>query len=95
MCTTGKSGSCYALKSQYTPKYSVVDTDAHPSWPDPQVNNQMVVGTLMNICDHPNQVSIGQEWRPDERIGRVPIIVTGTKPLTLNPKVKFFDQWGA
>jgi hypothetical protein len=24
------------------------------------VNNQMVMGTLMNICDHPQQVSVGK-----------------------------------
>ena len=42
-----------------------------------QVNNQMVVGTLMNICDAPNQVSIGQEWRPGDWVKRIPIIVTG------------------
>lgn len=28
--------------------------------PQITVNNQMVVGTLMNICDNPKQVSIGQ-----------------------------------
>ena len=37
----------------------------------------MVVGTLMNICDSPNQVSIGQEWRPGDWVKRIPIIVTG------------------
>ena len=26
------------------------------------VNNQMVVGTLMNLCDNPTRVSIGQGW---------------------------------
>lgn len=42
-----------------------------------QVNNQMVVGTLMNICDAPNQVSIGQTWREGDWVKRIPIIVTG------------------
>lgn len=37
----------------------------------------MVVGTLMNLCDHPNQVSIGNEWREGDWIRRIPIIVTG------------------
>eukprot|EP00879_Flechtneria_rotunda_P020431 GHRR01021495.1.p1 GENE.GHRR01021495.1~~GHRR01021495.1.p1 ORF type:complete len:342 (+),score=68.73 GHRR01021495.1:1159-2184(+) len=41
------------------------------------VNNQIVVGTLMNICDNPNQVSIHQAWREGDFIQRVPIIVTG------------------
>ena len=37
----------------------------------------MVVGTLMNICDSPNQVSVYQGWREGDWIRRVPIIVTG------------------
>ncbi|KAL0037164.1 hypothetical protein WJX79_003556 [Trebouxia sp. C0005] len=41
------------------------------------VNNQIVVGTLMNICDDPNHVSVYQEWREGDVIQRVPIIVTG------------------
>ncbi|KAG2493553.1 hypothetical protein HYH03_008367 [Edaphochlamys debaryana] len=41
------------------------------------VNNQIVIGTLMNICDNPNVVSTGQEWRSVSRIRRTPIIVTG------------------
>ena len=41
------------------------------------VNNQIVVGTLMNICDDPNRVSVYQEWRDSDIIQRVPIIVTG------------------
>lgn len=41
------------------------------------VNNQIVVGTLMNICDDPNRVSIYQVWRDSDLIERVPIIVTG------------------
>ncbi|KAI8473751.1 MAG: hypothetical protein J3K34DRAFT_164814 [Monoraphidium minutum] len=47
------------------------------------VNNQVVVGTLMNICDHPKQVSISQEWREGDYIRRVPIIVTGNDFSTL------------
>ncbi|KXZ48423.1 hypothetical protein GPECTOR_28g831 [Gonium pectorale] len=41
------------------------------------VNNQIVIGTLMNICDNPNVVSTGQEWRSVDTIRRTPIIVTG------------------
>lgn len=41
------------------------------------VNNQMVVGTLMNLCDNPNRVSIGQGWMEDDVIRRIPIVVTG------------------
>ena len=41
------------------------------------VNNQIVIGTLMNICDDPNHVSIGAGWREGDHIRRVPIIVTG------------------
>lgn len=41
------------------------------------VNNQIVVGTLMNICDDPTRVSVYQEWREGNRIQRTPIIVTG------------------
>lgn len=42
------------------------------------VNNQMVTGTLMAICDNPNKVSMpGFEWRENDRNRRVPIIVTG------------------
>ena len=44
---------------------------------DAQVNNQNVFGTLMNIADNPNRVSIAQVWRENDVIGRVPIIVTG------------------
>ncbi len=42
-----------------------------------QVNNQIVIGTLMNIADDPNHVSVGQDWREGDYIGRVPIVVTG------------------
>jgi hypothetical protein len=38
---------------------------------------QVVVGTLMNICDNPNRVSVGQDWVEGERLRRIPIIVTG------------------
>jgi hypothetical protein len=41
------------------------------------VNNQMVVGTLMNLADNPTRVSIGQDWRDDDIVNRVPIICTG------------------
>lgn len=41
------------------------------------VNNQMVLGTLMNICDHPNQVSITSRWIEGDYCKRIPIILTG------------------
>ncbi|GAX74854.1 hypothetical protein CEUSTIGMA_g2300.t1 [Chlamydomonas eustigma] len=41
------------------------------------VNNQMVIGTLMNICDDPKRVSIGQDWIEQDVIRRTPIVVTG------------------
>ena len=41
------------------------------------VNNQMVIGTLMNICDDPERVSIGQDWIEQATIRRTPIVVTG------------------
>ncbi|KAG6555145.1 hypothetical protein Mapa_003180 [Marchantia paleacea] len=47
------------------------------------VNNQMVVGTLMNLCDNPTRVSVGQEWREADIVKRVPIIVTGNDFSTL------------
>lgn len=46
-------------------------------WPQVTVNNQIVIGTLMNICDDPNRVSVGAGWRENDTIRRVPIIVTG------------------
>ncbi|PSC73399.1 ribulose bisphosphate carboxylase oxygenase chloroplastic [Micractinium conductrix] len=47
------------------------------------VNNQMVVGTLMNLCDNPTRVSIGQGWMEDDVIKRIPIIVTGNDFSTI------------
>ncbi|XP_020533503.1 ribulose bisphosphate carboxylase/oxygenase activase, chloroplastic isoform X2 [Jatropha curcas] len=41
------------------------------------VNNQIVVGTLMNLSDNPTRVSIGQDWRESDVTKRIPIIVTG------------------
>lgn len=41
------------------------------------VNNQIVIGTLMNICDEPKKVSIGQDWLEHDEVRRTPIIVTG------------------
>jgi len=41
------------------------------------VNNQIVVGTLMNLCDDPTRVSVGSEWRENDTLRRIPIIVTG------------------
>eukprot|EP00898_Chlorokybus_atmophyticus_P006750 jgi/Chlat1/7076/Chrsp57S06774 len=47
------------------------------------VNNQMVVGSLMNLADNPEQVSIGEVWREDEVVQRIPIIVTGNDLSTI------------
>lgn len=47
------------------------------------VNNQIVVGSLMNLCDNPKQVSVSQGWRDGDLINRVPIIVTGNDFSTL------------
>ncbi|KAK4436734.1 Ribulose bisphosphate carboxylase/oxygenase activase, chloroplastic [Sesamum alatum] len=47
------------------------------------VNNQIVVGTLMNIADNPTRVSIGQVWRETDITNRVPIIVTGNDFTTI------------
>lgn len=41
------------------------------------VNNQIVVGTLMNLSDNPTRVSIGQDWKESDITHRVPVIVTG------------------
>ena len=46
--------------------------------PQTTVNNQIVVGTLMNLCDNPNTVSVGQDWvERGVTVRRTPIIVTG------------------
>lgn len=42
----------------------------------------------MNICDHPNSVSIGGSWEKERRLRRVPIIVTGMIHSTL---INFFE----
>lgn len=47
------------------------------------VNNQIVVGTLMNLSDNPTRVSIGQEWRESDVTSRIPIIVTGNDFSTI------------
>lgn len=47
------------------------------------VNNQIVVGTLMNLADNPTRVSVGQEWREADIVNRVPLIVTGNDFSTL------------
>ncbi|KAL2242805.1 ribulose bisphosphate carboxylase/oxygenase activase, chloroplastic [Sesamum indicum] len=47
------------------------------------VNNQIVVGTLMNISDNPTRVSIGQVWREADITNRVPVIVTGNDFTTI------------
>jgi len=49
------------------------------------VNNQIVTGTLMSICDNPNKVNLyNVEWRSDEPpLQRIPIIVTGNDLSTV------------
>ncbi|KAJ7545958.1 hypothetical protein O6H91_08G018000 [Diphasiastrum complanatum] len=47
------------------------------------VNNQIVVGTLMNLADNPTRVSIGQQWSESDFVNRVPIIVTGNDLSTI------------
>ncbi|KAJ8774121.1 hypothetical protein K2173_009552 [Erythroxylum novogranatense] len=47
------------------------------------VNNQIVVGTLMNLSDNPTRVSIGQDWRESDITNRIPIIVTGNDFSTI------------
>ena len=67
------------------------DIDAGVGWfkqTQATVNTQMVMGTLMNICDHPNFVSNEEDdeihaYRDDEYIRRVPIIITGNDLSTL------------
>ena len=62
------------------------------------VNNQIVQATLMNLCDDPTRVSVGAEWRSDDRATcrRVPIVVTGNDmsrlyaPLTRSGRM---DLW--
>ncbi|GAB4850468.1 hypothetical protein Ancab_029774 [Ancistrocladus abbreviatus] len=47
------------------------------------VNNQIVVGTLMNLSDNPTRVSIGQDWRESDITHRIPVIVTGNDFSTI------------
>ncbi|XP_019054274.1 PREDICTED: ribulose bisphosphate carboxylase/oxygenase activase, chloroplastic isoform X2 [Nelumbo nucifera] len=47
------------------------------------VNNQIVVGTLMNLSDNPTRVSIGQGWRESDVTHRIPIIFTGNDFSTI------------
>ena len=49
------------------------------------VNNQIVTGTLMSICDDPNKVNLyNVEWREDQkRTRRIPIILTGNDLSTV------------
>ncbi|XP_071903355.1 ribulose bisphosphate carboxylase/oxygenase activase, chloroplastic-like isoform X2 [Coffea arabica] len=47
------------------------------------VNNQIVVGTLMNLSDNPTKVSIGQVWKESDVTKRIPIIVTGNDFSTI------------
>nr|XP_027187302.1 ribulose bisphosphate carboxylase/oxygenase activase, chloroplastic isoform X2 [Cicer arietinum] len=47
------------------------------------VNNQIVVGTLMNLSDNPTRVSVGQDWRESDVTNRIPVIVTGNDLSTI------------
>jgi hypothetical protein len=49
------------------------------------VNNQIVTGTLMSICDDPNKVNLyNVEWREDQKpTRRIPIIMTGNDLSTV------------
>lgn len=47
------------------------------------VNNQIVVSTMMNMCDDPTRVSIGEVWREEAMNIRVPLFVTGNDFSTL------------
>lgn len=48
------------------------------------VNNQIVGGTLMSICDNPNKVNIFDSWEGEaSTCRRIPIIVTGNDLSTL------------
>ncbi|XP_010034060.2 ribulose bisphosphate carboxylase/oxygenase activase, chloroplastic [Eucalyptus grandis] len=47
------------------------------------VNNQIVVGTLMNLSDNPTRVSIGQDWRESDVTKRIPVIFTGNDFSTI------------
>ena len=54
------------------------------------VNNQIVVGTLMNLCDNPTRVSVGQDWLEKDSVKRIPIILTGEVGLQV---VLLFLEW--
>ena len=47
------------------------------------VNNQIVVGTLMNLSDNPTRVSVGQDWRESDVTNRIPVIFTGNDFSTI------------
>ena len=47
------------------------------------VNTQMIVGTLMNICDDPTRVSIGAAYKMNDVIRRIPIIITANDLSTI------------
>jgi hypothetical protein len=40
-------------------------------------NGALTAGTLMNLCDNPNKVSVGEAWQENDVTRRTPIIVTG------------------
>lgn len=66
-----------ALAALPTHKYPQFLPNALQLVPKVTVNNQIVVGTLMNLCDDPGRVSDGGAWRENDTLRRIPIIVTG------------------
>ena len=59
------------------------------------VNNQMVIGSLMNICDDPERVSIGQDWIEQDTIRRTPIVVTGNDFSKVGLKIRKHERFFA
>ncbi|PRW61229.1 ribulose bisphosphate carboxylase oxygenase activase [Chlorella sorokiniana] len=60
------------------------------------VNTQNLQGELMNLCDNPHSVSVGQEWAAVRPRGRVPVFVTANDlSLLYAPLVREgrMDKW--
>ena len=72
-----------------THTHDVITASPHPPTTPPPP-------ALRNICDNPNQVSVGLDWRDGERIRRIPIIVTANDcskvfaPLVRDGRMKKF-----
>lgn len=60
------------------------------------VNNQIVVGTLMNLSDNPTRVSIGQKWRDSDVTGPwtnfTGMLLCNNYYHNLVPKCNFCDK---